>query len=336
LFISAHLPGGSRVSKSLRIRRGFTLIELLVVIAIIAILIGLLLPAVQKVREAAARSKCQNNMKQLGLAVHNYEGAYGKLPPSGMGYGWCILGTAQTPTLNMNGLVLLLPYIEQTAIDSRLNKNSAFGNQNTGYCCGLTGSGVAPTGDATTNGNGALMASVIPTFACPSDNGNAMQGASAPYGPGGSLDGMKTNYDFIASQTDFTCGSWKAAAASTRYMFGENSNAKITDAKDGTSNTFMFGETTYEVLNGKAPSWGYRGWVMTGADPRDGINNWTLGTNPIIPGRLGSWGRVGSLHTGGCNMTMGDGSVRFVRESIATTTLLNIALMSDGTVANTD
>jgi hypothetical protein len=94
-----------------------------------------------------------------------------------------------------------------------------------------------------------------------------MQGASAPYGPGGSLDGAKTNYDFIASQNDFSCGYWKSAGPAGRYMFGENSTTKITDVKDGTSNTFMIGETTLEVYNGRTASWGYRGWVMTGADP---------------------------------------------------------------------
>jgi prepilin-type N-terminal cleavage/methylation domain-containing protein/prepilin-type processing-associated H-X9-DG protein len=333
-IIPPAIPPEDRLMSS---RRGFTLIELLVVIAIIAILIGLLLPAVQKVREAANRMKCQNNLKQLGLACHAYHDANNMMPPSSRGTGWCIVsgpyvGDAQV--YNLNGLQLLLPFIEQTALDRQLNRASAMANQKTGYCCSYVGNtGGTLVGDATTNGNGALMATVIPTLLCPSDAGQVMQGPSAPYGPGGNYDGAKTNYDFITSTNDFYCNCWRVTSPDARTMFGENSNTRLTDVKDGTSNTLMLGETTRDVYNGRCASWGYRGWVMTGIDPRYGLNDWTFGgfITPQ-PGRLGSWGRAGSLHTGGANFCFADGSVRFLTENIPVATLTLLGYMADGNV----
>jgi prepilin-type N-terminal cleavage/methylation domain-containing protein/prepilin-type processing-associated H-X9-DG protein len=346
------------MSLSQRLRRGFTLIELLVVIAIIAILIGLLLPAVQKVREAAARSKCSNNLKQIGLAVHNYESAYGRLPPAGVGYGFCsstATGNGDVNILNMSGMVLLLPYIEQGALESRLNKASSFSDvitNNAGTVMNLKGTLV---GNPATNGNGALMATEIPTFRCPSDNGNPVntgQTSNNRYGSTGTLPGSKTNYDFITdANNDFgTCNYWKNASPSVRRMFGENSNARLTDVKDGTTNTLMIGETTLEVYNGRTPSWGYRAHVLAGIDPSKGagINDFTYcatwtgalpnppGCVQVILGRLGDWGRAGSLHTGGANFAMGDASVRFIKQETSPTILLNYARMSDGVVANLD
>ncbi|MFO0969237.1 MAG: DUF1559 domain-containing protein [Gemmataceae bacterium] len=326
-------------------RHAFTLIELLVVIAIIAILIALLVPAVQKVREAAARTSCSNNLRQLAVAVHSYESVYKRLPPAGTGYGWCSSnagGTGDAAIQNLSGWVLVLPYFEQGALASRLNTKLAFANQNTGYCCGYTGNANgALAGNATTDGNGALMSTVIPLMQCPSDSGNPVMAASSAYGPGGSLTGAKTSYDFVTSQNDSGlgtngCNYWKRNAGAARYIFGENSDTKLVQITDGTSNTFMLGENTFEVYNGRSSCWGYRGWVMTGVDPAAGINNWSYPGTTAIPGRLGSWGRAGSLHTGGCFFAMGDASVRFVSETLTTTALIQAARMQDGSAPNLD
>ena len=336
--------------RSLR-SRGFTLIELLVVIAIIAILIGLLLPAVQKVREAAARSKCSNNLKQLGLAVHNYESAYQKLPPAGVGYGFCsssATGNGDTTILNMSGWILLLPYIEQGPLHAQLDLKQSFSDVRTD-----NGGGVRnQKGTLTTplpNLNTGMMGLEISTFRCPSDNGDPRkvgQTSNNRYGPTGSQIGNKTNYDFIVNANgDFgSCNFWKNTSTQTRRMFGENSDLKLTQVSDGLSNTLMLGETTQTVYNGTTPAWGYRAWVLVGVDPTKGtgINDFTYcaswtgfpapGCIPVINGRVGDWGRAGSLHTGGAQFAMGDGSVRFIKQSIPASALLAFVTYAGGEV----
>jgi prepilin-type N-terminal cleavage/methylation domain-containing protein/prepilin-type processing-associated H-X9-DG protein len=161
-------------------RRGFTLIELLVVIAIIAILIGLLLPAVQKVREAAARATCQNNLKQIGLAIHNYEGTYGKLPTA-----YALLSSPD-PDPNAQfagkrvGLSLqanLLPFVEQAPLHARLDPTrSEFDTVN-----------IPPNGPHA--GSNTAYAQVVKTYLCPSDPTPATldyyNACWGPYGNGG-------------------------------------------------------------------------------------------------------------------------------------------------------
>jgi len=349
---------------------------LLVVIAIIAILIGLLLPAVQKVREAANRMKCSNNLKQLALACHNYQSSIGNLPPAGRGYGFCGGSSGDSKVLNMSGWVLVLPYIEQDPLAKQMNLDLPFSDviwDNAGAVRNAKGNYSGPPWNGTTSAattsptvNMVLANTKVNMFICPSDPGprdSTAQGFPNRYGAGAGLTGQRTNYDFITvTGNDFnTCNWWRTASVGARYYFGENSTTKIEDAKDGSSNSFLLGETLVEPrCNGWGEVWAYRGWVQTGlnpgpqqvassAFPTQGINNWTLvaswtacgnptstGTNAPRPGRLGNWGQVGSLHANGALFAMGDGSIRFVKESVPALTLQAMAQISDGQVANTD
>lgn len=320
-------------------RRAFTLIELLVVIAIIAILIGLLLPAVQKVRESAARMDCQNKLKQLGVALQNYHTAYNQLPPGGRSYGWPETANAShqpDPIIyNMNGLILLLPYIEQHIIFVRWNPNGASGNYN-------TSSSPLATPNAVASGNAALAATQIPTFVCPSDPGPArITSATSSYTPdaGGGVQAARSNYDFISSVNDLgSFNYWKSASSTARYMFGENSTTRMIDILDGTSNTLAMGERTFNTFNGSTASWAYRCWTQTGIDPvgawnttipAQGLNIWNYNGKQEPTGERASWYNASSLHPGGVNFVYADGSVHFIAQTIDVLSLTRMCTMAD-------
>ncbi len=328
-----------------RRRAGFTLIELLVVIAIIAILIGLLLPAVQKVREAAARMKCQNNLKQLGLACHNYHDAYQKLPPARKSLGFCQTASAtyvaDPVTLNHHGLLYLLPYVEQAPLLAQFKLTSPAGNYRT------TGNPLA-TPDAIASGNAALAATNLSLVRCPSDNGSPTIAPGSVYSPdlGAGVVAVKTNYDFITDCLSLrNYNYWRASTTSARYVFGENSDTNLTAITDGTSNTLLMGEQTLETFNGTTSAWAYAGWVSVGIDPvgrfnttfpAQGLNIWNYNNSTSAlnntPGRRASWYNAASLHSGGVNFVLADGSVRFIQQSIDVPSLTYLSQMSDGQV----
>jgi prepilin-type N-terminal cleavage/methylation domain-containing protein/prepilin-type processing-associated H-X9-DG protein len=328
------------------VRRAFTLVELLVVIAIIGVLVALLLPAVQAAREAARRSQCNNNLKQLGLSIHNYESAKKHFPPAGKGYGWCNgqaigLGFAADPkTLNVSGLLLLSPYYEQSAIYDRYNPNASMTKLKNCFEPPSNNSPLA--GDPIASGNAALAAIEMPMLRCPTDQGDPQLSDTTRYGiaDNAGIRPYKTNYDFAVQYWEWRCNAWKNTPTEIRRMFGENSNARGGQVSDGLSNTIAFGETTLENANGACPAWAYRGWVQAGVDPAQGINIWASfwtqpswpGGPPPTPGIVGSWTWPGSQHPGGCNFTFGDGSVRFLSENTATIVLERFAKMADSEV----
>ncbi len=314
-------------------RSGFTLVELLVVIAIIGILIALLLPAVQAAREAARRSQCTNNLKQLGIALHNYHDTFKQFPPAQVDRGWAGTGgsyeqyTPNKRNKNHSGTTLLLPFMEQQALYDQFDFTQAAGWL-------IVSSGKPLAGDPVASGNAAIVGTIINTLLCPSDPGEPLTATNTwnrytPTSSASAYRGAKTNYDFSVEAGDYyRFNYWKARSAHTRYLFGENSDSKFASLLDGASNTVAMAETLRTVANGHCPTWGYRGWVMTGVDLDYGINvtdipaTWGWVSDKVDrKHRLRTWGVGGSLHPGGLNACLGDGSVRFISETTPTTVL---------------
>ena len=307
--------------------RGFTLIELLVVIAIIAILIALLLPAVQQAREAARRTQCRNNLKQLGLALMNYESTHSRLPPGRGGNGKTGgLGNQEY----MSGLVFVLAFIDQNALYQSISSPS----QTTPL------GALPPMGPAPWNEGFDPWKVKVSAYLCPSNGAHRVDGGGYQVGHG------RTAYAF--SNGDST-----TQGPNYRGMFGKNSYTRLRDVTDGLSNTVLMAERRWPMAEGDvghtasvqpaatvgtpancratvgpgkkylnpagALAWAGRAW----SDGSPGISQVATVLPPNSPSCYpgtspGSDGisSAGSQHTGGCMVLMGDGGVRFVSENI--------------------
>jgi prepilin-type N-terminal cleavage/methylation domain-containing protein/prepilin-type processing-associated H-X9-DG protein len=327
--------------------RGFTLIELLVVIAIIATLIGLLVPAVQKVREAANRISCTNNLHQLGLAAHNYEGVRQKFPGNQWDYvtDWGnpppppeLVAYYGTPTDKnfayygwTNGI---MSFIEQDNL-ARKWPGAYVPNVIPDY-----GTITNPTTDGTIPLSGTPLKVLI----CPSDiikTNPYKDNVNSP-----SLAWGITSYGMNAGTQDPNTVAWGAAPINNG-VFGDNLVVRIGDVTDGLSNTFLFGERShfdpvFEAANvGGLNQWGWW-WSSDGTDVCENTSaplNYVVPAGAIANGDYSSpayskrLSAFGSRHTGGANFAFADGSVHFITNGISFQTYQALSTRANGEVS---
>jgi len=307
-------------------RRGFTLIELLVVIAIIAILVALLLPAVQQAREAARRSQCKNNLKQMGLALHNYHdthsvfcpgaiGIPGVAPWQGNNISWCRKSPGSYAEY-APWTVLILPYLEQAPLYNQFIFTERFS---------VMWNRAVYHGHATNHEAGNRRLSV---YECPSD---ALATAEHHLSNYRGVQGGGVNHDCGATQYRFYRNGILYVNSSTRFR----------DIPDGTSNTFLCGETIYNTIPATSSTGQSMGWASTVSlrndgrhsgnltATRDGINSWdgnpeTSSAN-VVTSQIFS-----SRHSGGCHFLMADGSVQFFNENMDISTYRSLGIRDDG------
>jgi len=338
-------------------RRGFTLIELLVVIAIIAVLIGLLLPAVQAAREAARRAQCTNNLKQLGLAVHNYHDSNNSFPP---GRIWKPLPTRSFPTIfagcqNTTWFCMMLSLFEQGNLANSFN-----------YTVGAEGwEGPGPFDSALgVFVNSTVATTKIAIFQCPSDRVNDFQ--INPGYAGGALSGtIYTKGNYAVSWGNTNWGGHLDTALSAQHLrsaFGHDGKISLASITDGTSNTVIIGEvrqgTRFDVRGLMWSSVPGGASFMTRYTPNS-LTDY-LGTNsggdylPNDPGLFcasepsqqmpcfsgagdsDAFAGVRSRHPGGVNVCLGDGSVRFVKNTINPLIWIGVNSINAGEVISAD
>jgi prepilin-type N-terminal cleavage/methylation domain-containing protein len=287
---------------------GFTLIELLVVIAIIAVLIGLLLPAVQKVREAAARTQCANNLKQLGIAMHSYHDLNGKFPYLRSGGG----------QNRHSWVLLLLPFVEQNTVYQAMLTPIAGVNQTDGYN-NLTST------DPTIV---AARSAGVSVLLCPSRRG---LGPLTPIDPGNlSVTGQPSDYAASSGDTNVvpTTGVFKFDNGTFTQL--KEKGVRIAEITDGTSNTVMIGEKHIPLGSLYDPNMdaiAYSAGIQNSYHRRGGAS-WPLAQTNTTPinSQFGSW------HTGVVQFAVGDGGVRGLKVSTPGTTLGYLTNISDGNV----
>ncbi len=300
---------------------GFTLVELLVVIAIIGVLVGLLLPAVQAAREAARRMQCANNLKQLGLALHNYHDSHKTFPP---GVQWPT-GIYSSPRTGF--AILLLPYLEQGNLHSQYD----FVNSISWYYANSS----------------RVTSQIVPTWRCPSDS--AVPSVSINTGsPGGVRIFTVGNYCGMAGLVV------NDMLVKKSYPFRANTGVKIGEYTDGTSNTVTMAEYVGSLNpSGDGRTQDYRGLIWTDQEgrpfvwalnpPNSNLPDVMLATQcehkpqqnrPCISSSNASQRTVASrsMHTGGVQVVQGDGSVRFVSQTIDLTTWRSLATTNEGEV----
>lgn len=237
-------------------RRGFTLIELLVVIAIIAILIALLLPAVQQAREAARRTQCKNNLKQLGLALHNYHDNFQVFPPALIASGrYC----ANPFRLNTTGFVMILPYMDQAPMYNQYNFSTV-----SSLSADITNCSPPPPavgGVAVSTANQAVYQTKLAAHLCPSDPNSNANYTSVPNTTNFYEANNIARSNYLFSTGDYTDynASYKSLAGNTANIgvFGNDGAARIGDITDGTSNTILVGESKHlKTSSSYGPFWG--------------------------------------------------------------------------------
>jgi len=334
-------------------RRGFTLIELLVVIAIIAVLIALLLPAVQAAREAARRMQCTNNLKQLGIALHNYHSAVGTFP---VGY---IVPAANAPLISFpdhyawSAFAQMTPYLEQTAVYNAVNFNFPVRT-----APGFPGYGAPPFSIFLANTT--AVAITVSTFLCPSDGGQPPDTTSGPTnyvfatgdgltGPNGPGDPTGANGVFILgppqSLATVTDGSSTTVPASEQLLGIPGPTSSTTLPQD-TRRALAQGSNTTPDPNSCAAPAGWEldkgvGWWEGGMrstlynhyyTPNTKLNDCMGPQNPLRP----AWKAARSQHPGGVNVLFCDGHVQFIKESVSVAAWRGLSTRSGGEVVSAD